>query len=47
MAKTGYTLPIFFFLQLCKFPNFINSDTTYLKGVPLDLTQKGWIVCEL
>ena len=34
-------------LQLCLFPNFTNSKTLYLKGVPLDLTQKAWFVCEL
>ena len=47
MAKTGQTLPTSFFLQLCKFQNFTNSKKRYLKGVLLDFTQKGWIVCEL
>jgi hypothetical protein len=47
MAKTGKTLPTSVFLQLCRFPNFTNSTTRYLKGVPLHLIQKGCLVCEL
>ena len=47
IAKTGQTLRPCFFLQLCLFHNFTNSKTRYLKGVPLDLTQKARFVCEL
>jgi hypothetical protein len=47
MAKTSQTLATSFFLQLCKFPNFTKSAPRYLKGAPLDLTQKCWLVCEL
>ena len=47
MAKTGQTLPTSFFVQLYKFQNFTNSETRYLEGVPLDLTQKAKIVREL
>jgi hypothetical protein len=34
-------------LQLCKFPNFTNGKNRYLKGDPLDLTQKASLVDEL
>jgi hypothetical protein len=47
MAKTGQTLPISFFQQLCMIQNFTKSKTRYLKGVPLDLTQKARVVCDL
>jgi hypothetical protein len=43
----GQTLPTSSFLQLCKFRNLTNSKTRYLKGDPLDFTQKAPIVCEL
>jgi hypothetical protein len=47
MAKMGQSLPTSFFLQLCKFQNLTNSKTIYLKGDPLDFTQKAPIVSEL
>jgi hypothetical protein len=46
-AKTGQSLPTSSSLQLCKFRNFTNSKTRYLKGDPLDFTQKAPNVCEL
>ena len=47
MAKTGQTLRISSFLQLCKFPNLNNSKMRYLKGDPLDFTQKAPLDGEL
>jgi hypothetical protein len=47
MAKTGQTLPTSLSLQLCKSPNFTNSKKRYLKGDPLDLTQKALLFHEL
>jgi hypothetical protein len=47
MAKKGKTLPISSFLQPCKFRNFTNSKTRYLKGDPLGFTQKAPLVGEL
>ena len=47
MAKTGRTLGTSSFLQLCKFRNFTNNKARYLKGDPLDFTQKAPIVYEL
>jgi hypothetical protein len=47
MAKTGQTGPTSSSLQLCKFRDFTNSKTEYLRGDPLDFTQKAPLVCEL
>ena len=47
VAKTGQTMPTSLLLQLCQFQNFTNSKKRYLKGIPIDFTQKGSIVCEL
>jgi hypothetical protein len=46
-AKTGQTLRTSSFLQLCKFANLSNSKKRYLKGDPLDFTQKAPLVLEL
>jgi hypothetical protein len=47
MAKSGQTLSTSSFLQLSKFRNFTNSKTKYLKGDPLNFTEKAPIICEL
>jgi hypothetical protein len=47
MTETGQSLPTSSVLQLCKFRNFTNSKTRYLKGDQLDFTQKAPLVCEL
>ena len=47
MAKTGQTGPTSSSLQLCKFRDFTNSKTRYLRGDPLVFTQKAPLVCEL
>jgi hypothetical protein len=47
MAKTGQTGPTSSSLLLCKFRHFTNSKTRYLRGDPLDFTQKAPLVCEL
>jgi hypothetical protein len=47
MAKTGQSLPTSSFLQLWNFRNLTNSKTRFLKGDPLDFTQKTPLVCEL
>src|SRR5579871_1334569 len=46
-AKTGQTGPTSSSLQLCKFRDFTNSKKRYLRGDPLDFTQKAPLVCEL
>jgi hypothetical protein len=47
MTKMCQTLRTSSFLQLCKFPNLTNSKKRYLKGDPLDFTQKAPLILEL
>jgi hypothetical protein len=47
MPKTGQTGPTSSPLKLCKLRDFTNSKKRYLRGDPLDFTQKAPLVCEL